>query len=201
MSLEIVHAGDPILRRKCRALSPDEIRSAEIQDFFKDLRHVRRDPTGVAFAAPQVGSALRIILIDQPAELLATTPKAILAEQINGPLPFHILVNPELMVEDDTQIEWFEGCESIPNLRAAVPRALGVRVDALDEQGEPLTIHARGWYARILQHEVDHLDGILFTDRMLPWSLMTLENRKRLWPNMRVSEVRAALGIPSAVGI
>jgi peptide deformylase len=94
-----------------------------------------------------------------------------------------------------TQAEWFDGCESIPNIRTAVSRVIGVRVDALDEQGPRLTIHARGWYACILQHEVDHLDGILFTDRMLAWSLMTMENRQRYWPNMRVGEIRAALGI------
>lgn len=195
MPLQIVHIGDPILRQKCRALSRDEVRSAEIQDFLKELRHVRRHPTGCAFAAPQVGNALRIIVIEQKAETLAEVPKDILAEQIKEPLPFHILINPEVIIDDPTQAEWFEGCESVPNIMAAVPRALGVRVEALDEQGEPLMIHARGWYARILQHEVDHLDGILFTDRMLPWSLMTMENRQRFWPNKRVFEVRAALGI------
>jgi peptide deformylase len=195
MPLQIVHVGDPILRRKCRALSSEEIHSSEIQAFIKDLRHVDFGPTGCAFSAPQVGCAIRVVAIEQRPEAIASVPRDILAEQLSEPLPFHVLINPELTVEDSTQTEWFEGCLSIPNMRAAVRRALGVRVDALTEQAKPVTIHARGWYARILQHEIDHLDGVLFTDRMLPWSLMTVETRQRFWSNKRVSEVRTAMGI------
>ena len=195
MPLQIVQVGDPGLRRKCRALSPKEICSLEIQDFLKELRHVQRHPTGVGFAAPQVGRSLRIIALEMGPAAIASIPKPILDEQMREPFPFHVLINPSLTVEDPTVTEWFEGCESIPNIMAGVPRSLGVRLDALDEHAEPLTTHARGWYARVLQHEVDHLDGILFTDRMLPWSLMTMETRQRLWPNTRVSDVRAAMGI------
>jgi peptide deformylase len=195
MPLQIVQVGNPVLRRKCRPLSPEEICSPEIQDFLKELRQVQRHPAGCGFAAPQVGSPLRLVALEIRPEAIASIPKQLLDEQMREPFPFHVLINPTLTIEDATVTEWFEGCESIPNMMAAVPRALGVRVDALDEQAVPLTIHARGWYARVLQHEIDHLDGILYTDRMLPWSLTTIENRQRHWPNKRVSEVRAAMGI------
>lgn len=195
MALGMMHVGNPILRKKSRPVSPDEIKSDEFQSFLRELREVQQTPTGCGFAAPQVGRAIRVLALETRPEAIASVPRDILDEQMNEPFPFHILINPVLTIEDATQAEWFEGCQSIPNMLAAVPRALGLRLDALDEHGEPLTKHARGWYARILQHEVDHLDGILYTDRMLPWSLMTVESRKQFWPNKRVAEVRAALGI------
>jgi peptide deformylase len=90
-----------------------------------------------------------------------------------------VIVNPRLTVEVAETAEFFEGCLSLPGFTAVVPRALAVRVDALNEHAEPVTIQARGWYARILQHEIDHLHGTLYIDRMQSRTFATRENFMR----------------------
>jgi peptide deformylase len=113
---------------------------------------------------------------------------------------FHVLINPRLVVEDPAPAEFHEGCLSVAGFAALVPRARGVRVEALDEQGRPVTVSARGWYARILQHELDHLDGTLYVDRMESRSFTTAENHRRHWSGRSTAEVRAALSLPERKG-
>ena len=110
-------------------------------------------------------------------------------------LPFQVIVNPTLSIVDSTPKLFFEGCLSVAGFTALVPRAAKVRVEGLDENGEPLTIDAEGWHARILQHEIDHLHGRLYLDSMLPRSFMTSANHARCWKDMPVCEVCAALGL------
>lgn len=102
-----------------------------------------------------------------------------------------MIINPKITIEDAEQAEFFEGCLSVPNLLAVVPRAKKVRVDCLNEKGEPVVIHAKGWYARILQHEIDHLHGVLLCDRCQIKTLTTDENYMKLWRKKTVAEAQS----------
>ena len=126
-----------------------------------------RDAPGVGLAAPQVGISLQLAVIEDRAEYLRDLKPEILAERKREPVPFHVIVNPQIRLSDGAPAAFFEGCLSLAGFSALVPRATEVVVDCLDRFGEPKQLHARGWYARILQHEIDHLNGALYVDRML----------------------------------
>lgn len=154
--LEIVQVGDPVLRNGTRILSPEVVRSGEIQQLIESMRETMRHAPGVGLAAPQVGLPLRLAVIEDDQEA---------PEKNRKPVPFHVIVNPTLTLGPES-IDHYEGCLSIRGFQASVPRARSVFVQALDHRGEPIRIEATGWYARILQHEIDHLDGTLYIDRM-----------------------------------
>ncbi len=199
MKLKIVQAGDPVLRQAARELSHDEIRSAPVQQLIElmreTMRETMRDAPGVGLAAPQVGEPLRLAVIEDRAEYVAGVPGDRLAERERSPVPFQVVVNPRLTpVGEETRL-FFEGCLSLTGFVALVPRALAVRVEGLNARAEPVEIVARGWYARILQHEIDHLDGRLYVDRMLTRSFMTDAAYRRHWQERPIEEVCAALGI------
>lgn len=177
MILDIVQAGAPVLREKARKLSRDEILSAEIQDLIRDMRETMHDAPGVGLAAPQVGKNLSLCVIeDRPQYLLALPPEKVKAMQ-REPVPFHVLINPKLVGRGETVIE-SEGCLSVNGYGAKVPRHSEVYVEALNEKAEPVKIQAKGWYARILQHEIDHLAGNLYIDRMDTRSFAAVPARK-----------------------
>jgi peptide deformylase len=194
--LKVVQAGDPVLRRRARELTPEEISSPEVKSLIALMRDTMRDTPGVGLAAPQVGVGLRLVVVEDRAEYQAALSAEELAARERKPVDFHVLINPRLVVEDPTPVEFYEGCLSVSGYSALVPRARGVRVEALDENGAPVSISARGWYARILQHEVDHLDGALYLDRMETRSLTTLDNHRRHWAKRTTAQVREALGLP-----
>lgn len=196
MLLKIVQAGEPVLRQRARELTPEEIASPEVQRLIALMRDTMRDAPGVGLAAPQVGVGVRLAVIEDRAAYHEGVLPADLAARERTPVDFHVIINPRLTVEDATPVEFHEGCLSVAGFSALVARARGVRVEALDEGGKPVTVSARGWYARILQHEIDHLDGALYLDRMEPRSFTTLENLRRHWARRTVAEVRAALGLP-----
>ena len=106
---------------------------------------------------------------------------------------FHVLVNPKLKRVGDGEVLAFEGCLSFAGFTMVVPRARRVRVEALDETGAPVTIEASGWYARILQHEVDHLRGVVCCDRMRSRTLMSVDNYKATWAGVPLPEIMKAL--------
>jgi peptide deformylase len=192
--LKIVQAGEPVLRQVARTLTPEEIRSREIQDLIGWMKETMYDAPGVGLAAPQVGLPLQLAVIEDRAELLATLAPQALAERERRPVPFQVIINPALVLEGET-VEFFEGCLSVSGFSALVPRARRARVACLNERGEPVTIEAAGWHARILQHEIDHLHGTLYLDRMHTRSFMTLDNYKRYWEAKSVAAVREALGL------
>jgi peptide deformylase len=154
--LKIVQAGEPVLRVRGRDLSPAEITGPEIQQLIEVMRETMRDAPGVGLAAPQIGLPLRLAVIEDPGEM---------PERERKPVPFHVIVNPRLTLGDEV-VEHFEGCLSVEGFQALVPRARSVQVEALDHRGKAVKIAASGWYARILQHEIDHLEGTLYIDRM-----------------------------------
>lgn len=162
MLLKIVQAGHPVLRERARELTPDEIRSAETRQLIELMRETMRDAPGVGLAAPQVGVPLRIAVIEDSAEVDDEVRTA--RERV--PVPFHVIVNPVLRLLPGDDVTFTEGCLSVRGYVARVARARCVHVECLDEHGTPRVIDASGWYARILQHEIDHLDGTLYVDRM-----------------------------------
>jgi len=199
MKLKIVQAGDPVLRQSARPLSRDEVRSGSVQQLIELMRETMRDAPGVGLAAPQVGEPLQLVVIEDREEYVVGVPPERLAERERAPVPFHVLVNPRLSVVGpalgDGSRLFFEGCLSLAGLVALTPRAHAVRVEALDENGDPVAIDAEGWYARILQHEIDHLHGRLYVDRMLARSFMAEASFARHWRTAPVADVCAALGI------
>jgi peptide deformylase len=198
VKLKIVQAGDPILRQVARPLSAEEIVSAETQRLIELMRETMRDAPGVGLAAPQIGESARLVVIEDRPEYVKDIPADRLAERERSPVPFQVLVNPTLTLLDEGTALFFEGCLSMSGLVALTPRALAVRVEAFDERAEPVSITARGWYARILQHEIDHLNGQLYVDRMNPRSLMTQANFARHWQEASIAAVCADLRIVPA---
>jgi len=191
--MTIVQAGDPALRQTARVLTRDEILSAQIRGLIESMKQAMRDAPGVGLAAPQVGQALRLAVIeDRPDYTKDWSPKQ-LADRERASVEFHVIVNPKLTLIGDESVEFFEGCLSLPGLMALVPRVRRVRVECLDDQARPRVIEAQGWYARILQHEIDHLFGNLYVDRMHPRSLMTVENYKRHWLQKTLPEIKGEL--------
>ncbi len=197
MKRQILQVGEPVLRQRARPLSMEEIRSPAIQELIAVMQETMREAPGVGLAAPQIGCGLQLAVIEDRAEYLAGFSPAALAEREREPVPFHVIINPRLSVVDATPVEFFEGCLSLDGFAAIVPRARMVRVECLNERGEPQVIQARGWYARILQHEIDHLNGTLYIDRMLSRSFMTGDNLTQYWREKTMAEIYAALDLGS----
>jgi peptide deformylase len=143
----------------------------------------------VGLAAPQVGLDLQVVVIEDQLEFIQKLTPEQAAERERSPTAFHVLINPKLTILGYETADFFEGCLSLAGLTAVVPRARQVQVAAINEKAEPVIIEAHGWYARILQHEIDHLSGVLYVDRMRPRSLCTQENYTRYWKDRSVAEL------------
>jgi peptide deformylase len=191
--LPIVQVGEPVLRQKARQLRPNEIRSKEIRELIAAMKATMRAAPGVGLAAPQIGRNLQLAVIeDRPDYTKDWTPEQLKARE-REIIPFHVIINPKLTLVGDKRIEFFEGCLSLNNLMAIVPRAHHVKVECVDETGEKKVIDASGWYARILQHEIGHLHGEIYVDHMYARTLMTVDNYKEHWLDKSVSEIKKAL--------
>ncbi len=153
------------------------------------MRETLADAPGVGLAAPQVGESLQLAIVEDKAEYQAALTESELAERERRPVPFHVLINPELQLLSAPDRIFFEGCLSLPGFGGLVPRSSQVRVKALNHLGEPVQIEAEGWYARILQHEIDHLGGTLYIDRMCSRSFCSLDNYNRHWKTKPASEL------------
>jgi peptide deformylase len=198
---KIVQVGDPVLRRRASELTRDQLATPAIQEMIARMRDTMRDAPGVGLAAPQIGEALQLVVIEDPPRLHAGLTPEQLAERERAAVPLHVLVNPRLSVEGSEVVEAYEGCLSFSGFMMIVPRWRSVRVEALDERGDPVVKTATGWYARILQHEIDHLHGVVCCDRMHPRTLTTHDNHLRHWRGMAIEEVRATLGpMPAEAG-
>jgi len=191
--LKIVQAGDPVLRRRARELGLEELRSPRIQTLIELMRDTMRDAPGVGLAAPQIGESIQLVVIEDSSARQRSLTDEERRERGREAIDFHVLVNPELTVVDAEPVEFFEGCLSVQERIMLVPRARTVRVAALDERGEPVVRVGSGWYARILQHEIDHLRGALCIDRMDPRSFMSVDQYQRFWSHKSVDQVRADL--------
>lgn len=183
MKLEIVQAGDPVLRQVARPLHRDEIISKDLQQTIADMLETLRLAPGVGLAAPQIGLDVQLAIIEDREQYQNSWTKEQLLARGRVPINFHVLINPELEVPAGETVEFFEGCLSVAGYTAEVARHSRVRVRYLDERGDPQSVEAKGWYARILQHEIDHLNGTLYIDRMNSRTFMTLQNYIDRWRN------------------
>jgi peptide deformylase len=156
--LKVSRMGHPVLRRAARAVERAEIRDPRFQKFVDDMIETMHEYTGVGLAAPQVHEGLRVFvaMLDSGDDAEAS-----------------VIINPVIVPADDRLVEGWEGCLSIPDVRGRVPRSPKILVKALDRQGRTLEIEADDFPARVLQHETDHLDGVLFFDRMTSLTSLT----------------------------
>jgi len=193
--LPIVECGDPVLRRAAEPVDPSDLRTSELRLLIAQMRVTMEAAPGVGLAAPQVGVPIQLaVLHDGPERWGQLTEEERTGRERNG-LDFTVLVNPTLRLVDDTdQVSFYEGCLSVPGLTGVVARHRAVRVQALDELGQPVDRVFSGWAARIVQHEVDHLRGHLYLDRVEIRSLSTTGNYARLWAGRPPQDAAASLG-------
>ena len=194
MSLQIVQVGDPVLRKQSRPLTREEILSPAIQELIPLMRDTMREAPGVGLAAPQIGQSIQLAVIEDRATYIKDVSAEELAARQRAAIPFHVIINPKLTVVGNSSAVFFEGCLSVEGYQAIVDRALDVRVEWLNERGEEVKINAHGWYARILQHEIDHLNGILYVDRMKTRTYTTGENFFQYWMHHPIEDVLSELG-------
>ncbi len=172
--LKITHLGDPVLRKPAEPVNPQDIASPDIQRLIEDMTETMRDSEGVGLAAPQVNVPQRVILV----EVRGGNPRYPDRDEV----PLTALINPEISPIGDEMADGWEGCLSIPDLRGVVPRHERIAVSALDRNGKPVRFEASDFFARVIQHEVDHLDGIVFLDRMKNFATLThLREFSRFW--------------------
>jgi len=148
---EIVLTPDPVLRRKARKVTAFD---KDFQTLVDDMIETLREAPGVGLAAPQVGISERLIVVEYGDD-----------EDESAPKKLYVVANPEIVQPSDEKVEGVEACLSIPRLMGEVERHEQIVVKGLNRQGKPIKIKAQGWLARIFQHEIDHLEGILYTDR------------------------------------
>lgn len=155
--LKVARLGHPVLRERSKEVSKSWCQSPEARQFINDLVETMHEYNGVGLAAPQVHQPIRVAVIE-------TGPNPRYPDAPERPLT--ILINPEILSCDTAMEEDWEGCLSIPDLRGRVPRAVKLEVSAIDETGKPRKFSADGFFARAVQHEIDHLDGKVYLDRM-----------------------------------
>jgi peptide deformylase len=169
---EIVEIGHPVLRERAREVAPEELRSDTVQGLIDDMIETMRAADGAGLAANQVAETLRIAVV----EVREGNPRY----PYKPPVPLTVIVNPVIEPLDDDVEQINEGCLSVPNLRGEVPRHVNVSVRYLDREGVEHEEVRRGLTAGTFQHELDHLDGILFVDRVTdPATLSTWEQFER----------------------
>jgi peptide deformylase len=154
--LKVARIGHPVVRAPARELPAEAVRSAEIQRLIDDMRETMHEHDGVGLAAPQVHVGLRLAVLEVPAS----------DERAEDAVPFTVLVNPTVTLLGEEKLLSWEGCLSIPDLRGMVPRFARVRLDATDREGTRYSVEASGFFARVIQHECDHLEGRVYLDRM-----------------------------------
>jgi peptide deformylase len=198
--LSIVAIGDPVLRRPAEPVDPAVISTAAFQRLIDQMRVTMIAAPGVGLAAPQVGLGVRLAVIEDSPLRWVDLDQTILAERERTELVFTVLVNPVVeRVAEAGAVTFYEGCLSVPGYAGAVERARTVRLSALGADGEPFSAIYTGWPARIIQHEVDHLDGGIYVDRVATRSLSTVEHLAN-WRGRSISELADELGFPLSSG-
>jgi len=161
--------GHPVLRERARPLDKSDIKSAAIQKLIDDMIDTMHEYHGVGLAAPQVHEGLRMFV-------------ALLDEDPDAKSEAAVIINPEIVPNGSAIEDGWEGCLSIPDIRGMVPRYTDIRLKALDRAGRTIELPLKNFPARVAQHETDHLDGVLFFDRMKSFNTLTfLDEYSRFW--------------------
>jgi peptide deformylase len=176
--LKIARMGHPVLAQKAQAVANPG--APEIRRLAADMIETMIDANGAGLAAPQVHVPLRLVIFQAPGER-STDPGLSAAESFDHTAPLTVLVNPEIEVLGPEKESGWEGCLSVPGLRGVVERAAHIRYRGFDLDGKPVERTARGFHARVVQHEVDHLDGVLYPQRMGDLSHLIFESEIRHW--------------------
>ena len=173
--LKVAQMGHPVLRTRAQAIDRRDVNSPKIQRLIDDMIETMHEYHGIGLAAPQVHEGLRLFL--------AVVEEGDERETVLRPMA---IINPEITPVGDETVEDWEGCLSIPEIRGRVPRHRDVRLRGLDRHGEAVDIKLRDYPARVVQHEYDHLDGVLFFDRMKSLETLTfLEEYGKYWTRDR----------------
>ena len=191
---QIVSAGRPVLRERAKEVPSEELGTKFLSDLVKQMVETMRAAPGVGLAAPQIGVSKRVIVLEDADRLMSKLTPSERALRGRLPLPLTVVVNPILTIVGDAQATFFEGCLSVPGYMALVPRALEVEVTGVTERGDPFSTRVTGWPARIFQHEVDHLEGRLYVDRMLTRTFGSNQEVMDHWLALPVEETRKKLG-------
>jgi peptide deformylase len=171
--LKVARLGHPILREMASPVAYEHVRSPEIQRFIDDMVETMREYDGAGLAAPQVHTLLQIAVIE-----VEGNPRYPDAPSI----PLMVLVNPVVTPLTEEMEDGWEGCLSVPDMRGMVPRYTAVRLQCLDRAGQPVDLVAKEFFARVIQHETDHLKGIVYVDRMRDLSTLShIAEWKRYW--------------------
>ena len=161
--LKVARIAHPVLRAPAKPVRKEAFRDRLFQKLIDDMRETMYEYEGVGLAAPQVHEGLRLAVIEVPGS----------DERARDEVPFMVLVNPVVTPLDDERESGWEGCLSVPDLRGVVPRLKRLRLEALDRHGKPYSVDASDFFARVIQHECDHLDGNVYLDRMADMRSLT----------------------------
>jgi peptide deformylase len=189
----IVKAGHPVLRARAEEVPESELGSEALASLVARMVDAMRAAPGVGLAAPQLGVGKRVIVVEDAERLMAKLSDKERSDRGRVTFPLTVVVNPELEIVGPGSATFFEGCLSVPHYMALVERATSVRVTGVTEKGEPVDLAVSGWPARIFQHEVDHLDGMLYVDRMLTRTFGENAEVQTRWLAMPVGEVKEKL--------
>mgnify|MGYP000067467342 FL=1 len=159
---KVARMGHPVLRQVARPVDPDKIGSPEVKRLIADLLDTVDDYNGAGLAAPQVHASTRIVVLT-----------------VDADRGMEVWINPVLTPTSEDLLQSFEGCLSVPGLRGLVARPAAVHVEAIDPEGNPIVLDLEGYPAIVAQHECDHLDGVLYVDKVEPHSLTFLEEHRR----------------------
>src|SRR4051812_19023553 len=172
---EVLRMGHPVLREKSKAV--DRTATPELRQLIADMKETMAAKSGAGLAAPQIGVSQRVVIFG-----VESNPRYPDAEEV----PFTVLVNPKLTFLTREVEEGWEGCLSVPGMRGVVPRYTKLRYQGFDLDGNPIDRVAEGFHARVVQHECDHLDGILYPQRMTDMS--TFGFTKELFPDEEIAD-------------
>ena len=172
--LKIARLGQPQIRKPAECVSKEDLQSPKFQRFIDDMVKTMQDANGVGLAAPQVHASSQIMVIEVSPDNPRYPNQAL--------VPLTIMINPKIIEHSEEIENGWEGCLSVPDLRGLVPRWRSVKVVGLDRQGDGIEIEATGFFARVIQHEVDHLNGAVFLDRLPDLRTLThLKEYEKYW--------------------
>jgi len=170
--LKIARMGHPVLRETCKPIDPKAIRGPEVQTLIRNMLETMVEYNGVGLAAPQVYTPVQLVIAGGD-------------EDEQGRAKLRVLINPEITVLDDEHVlGMYEGCLSVPGMRGYVERPAHIRVKAFNEKGERLEFELEGFPAVVMQHECDHLDGVLYVDRIEDYSKLGYDEEVQRYHDM-----------------